>query len=124
MAVTASTDALRKDLTAWLESQLIAGGGMMAFGCGGVDDDGKALAVDAASLELTDQRAQYPLHAWTRQSDTTIVVTGRLPPGGLVGIPVSQAGFKVGSRLYAVRNFSAKTFEVDEYFDVNIEIEF
>lgn len=124
MAVAASTDALRKDIAGWLESSLTNNAGTMAFGTGGVDSDGKVVAVDTSKLELTDERGQFSLHAWERKDDTTILVTGRLPAGGLVGIPISQAGLKVSGRLYAVRNFAEKTFEIDEYFDINIEVQF
>lgn len=124
MAVAASTDALRKDIANWLQSSLANDAGTMSFGTGGVDSTGKVVAVDTSKLELTDERGQFSLHAWGRKNDTTILVTGRLPAGGLVGIPISQAGLKVGGRLYAVRNFAEKTFEIDEYFDINIEVQF
>lgn len=124
MATAASMDALREDITDWLESRLASGIGTMAFGCGGVDAEGKVVAVDTADLTLSDPRGEFPLHAWERLDETTIKVTGRLPPGGIVGIPISQAGFKAGERLYAVRNFSEKTFETDEHFDVSIEVTF
>jgi hypothetical protein len=51
-------------------------------------------------------------------------VVGRLNQGDLVGVPISEAGVKVGGKLYAIRNFAPKIFEADEYFDVNIEIRF
>ena len=64
------------------------------------------------------------LNGFVRKNDTDINVTGRLNKGDLVGIPISEAGVKVEGSLYAIRNFAAKTFETDEYFDVTIEIKF
>lgn len=117
-------DILRKDITDWLEAKLAAGTVTMAFGAGGVDGDGKVLSIDTKDLELTDPQGEYPLIGYTRVNDTTILTQGRLPAGGIVGVPISQAGLKVDGHLYAVRNFSEKIFEIDEFYDVNIEIDF
>lgn len=124
MAVAASMNTLREDITDWLESLLATGVGTMAFGGGGVDEDGTVVSVDTTQLTLTDPQGEFPLHDYYRKNDTTLVVTGRLPPGGILDVPISQAGFKVNERLYAVRNFLPKFFEADEHFDINIEVEF
>lgn len=122
MAIAVSTDTFRKEITDWLMAGLP--GATMAFGTGGVDGDGKVISPDPGQTELVNQAGEFPLQSYTRTSTTSIEVVGRLNQGDLVGVPISEAGVKVGGKLYAIRNFASKTFEPDEYFDVNIEIKF
>jgi len=122
MAVATSTNLFRKELADQLEARL--DNATMVFGSGGVDGQGKVISPDPAQTDLIDPRGEFALNGFTRKNDTDIDVTGRLNKGDLVGIPISEAGVKVEGSLYAIRNFAAKTFETDEYFDVTIEIKF
>lgn len=122
MAVATSTDLFRKELADWLEARL--GNATMVFGSGGVDSQGKVISPDPAQTDLIDLQGEFALNGFVRKNNTDIDVTGRLNKGDLVGIPISEAGVKVEGSLYAIRNFAAKTFETDEYFDVTIEIKF
>ncbi len=122
MAVATSTNIFRKELADQLEARL--GNATMVFGSGGVDGQGKVISPDPAQTDLIDLQGEFALNGFVRKNDTDINVTGRLNKGDLVGIPISEAGVKVEGSLYAIRNFAAKTFETDEYFDVTIEIKF
>jgi hypothetical protein len=122
MAVATSTNRFRQELADQLEARL--GNATMVFGSGGVDGQGKVISPDPAQTDLIDPRGEFTLNGFVRKSATDIDVTGRLNKGDLVGIPISEAGVKVEGSLYAIRNFAAKTFETDEYFDVTIEIKF
>ena len=122
MAVATSTNLFRKEIADWLEARL--GNATMVFGSGGVDGQGKVISPDPAQTELIRIEGEFALNSFVRKSDTSLVVTGRLNKGAIVGIPISEAGLKVAGSLYAIRNFASKTFETDEYFDVNIEIKF
>lgn len=122
MATATSTDVFRKEMADWLMSCLP--GATMVFGSGGVNGDGKVVSPDPGQTELAVPVGEFPLLSYTRTGITTIEVVGRLNQGDLVGVPVSEAGVKVGGSLYAIRNFASKTFEPDESFDSTIEIKF
>jgi hypothetical protein len=122
MAIATSTDIFRKEMADWLMTRLP--GSTMVFGTGGVDGEGKVVSPDPGQTELVDTAGEFPLESFTRTGTTSIEVVGRLNQGDLVGVPITEAGVKVGGSLYAIRNFAPKTFEADEYFDVNIEIKF
>jgi hypothetical protein len=122
MATATSTDVFRKEMADWLMTCLP--GSTMVFGVAGVDGDGKVVSPSPRQTELADPAGEFPLQSFTRTGTTSIEVVGRLNQGDLVGVPISEAGVKVGGKLYAIRNFAPKTFEADEYFDVNIEIKF
>ena len=122
MATATSTDVFRKEVADWLMSRLPEA--TMVFGSGGVDGDGKVVSPDPGQTELVAPAGEFPLLSYTRTSATTIEIVGRLNQGDLVGVPVSEAGVKVGGSLIAIRNFASKTFEPDETFDVTIEIIF
>lgn len=122
MAVAVSTDVFRKQLADWLMDALP--GAKMAFGSGGVDSQGQVISPDPAQTGLAQPAGEFVLHHYERTGDTVIQVTGRISQGDLTGIPLSEAGLKVGGELFAVRNFFPKTFEDDEFFDVTIEIKF
>ncbi len=124
MSTAATTDAMREDIADWIEEKLKKGEGMMAFGSGAVDEQGKVMAADKTALKLIDEQGRFALHDWKRTAPAIIRVVGRLAPGAIVGTAISQAGFFVDGRLYAVRNFYEKTFEADEYFDVQIDVKF
>lgn len=122
MATATSTKVFRIEITDWLMTCLP--GSTMVFGTGGVDGDSKVVSPDPGQTELADPAGEFPLQSFTRTGPTSIEVVGRLNQGDLVGVPISEAGVKVGGKLYAIRNFAPKTFEADEYFDVTIEIKF
>ena len=122
MANATSTDLMRKEITDWIASRL--GTATMVFGSGGVDGQGTVVSPDPVQTDLMVPEGEFPIHGFTRVSDTAITVTGRLNKGDLVGIPISESGLKINGSLQAVRNFAAKTFEDDEYFDFNITIKF
>ena len=122
MATATSTDVFRIEMAGWLMKCLP--GSTMVFGRGGLDGDGKVLSPDPGQTELADPAGEFPLQSYARTGVTSIEVVGRLNQGDLVGVPISEAGVKVGGKLYAIRNFAPKTFEADEYFDVIIEIKF
>jgi hypothetical protein len=122
MATATSTEVFRIEMADWLMKCLP--GSTMVFGSGGVDGEGKVISPSPAQTELADPAGEFPLQSFTRAGTTSIEVVGRLNQGDLVGVPISEAGVKVGGKLYAIRNFAPKIFEADEYFDVNIEIRF
>lgn len=122
MAVAVSTDIFRTRLADWLEAALP--GSVMAFGTGGVDGQGKVIAPAPGQTQLNHQAGELPLHSVERTGSATVVITGRIAQGSFPGVPISEAGVKVGGAFFAFRNFAAKTFEDDEFFDVTIEIKF
>ena len=122
MAVATSTNLFRKELADQLEARL--DNATMVFGSDGVDGQGDVISPDPAQTDLINPMGEFALNGFTRVNDTDIDVTGRLNKGDLVDIPISEAGVKVEGSLYAIRNFAAKTFEADEYFDVTIKIKF
>lgn len=122
MAVAVSTDTFRERMADWLETA--AATATMAFGVGGVDGQGTVLSPAPDQTELISPVGEFDLFGVERTSATVVTVTGRIAQGSLPGHAVSEAGLKVGGELYAVRNFAAKTFEDDEYFDVTIDVTF
>ncbi|CAM5289770.1 hypothetical protein [Eoetvoesiella caeni] len=96
--------------------------GFMAFGDGGHNPDGTPKAPDPDTPTLGNVVAIVPLHNINQPNPFTVSCEGRIEPGTLVGVSVSEAALlDADGRYVAKKNFAPKIREADELYQVFIE---
>lgn len=97
----------------------------IAFGDGGLNDDGTPKAPTASQTALTREIARYPVEAVTYPVETTARYTVTIPKDALVGQSISEAALvDADGDLAAIKNMYAKgkddgvafTFTFDDEF--------
>lgn len=120
-----TTDVFRKSLADALYERITEGEAYMHFGDGGWDE-----AADRPKYPNTSQTALISLllakalQSVSKPSDFSVLVVGRLENADLVGEEISEAGLVVDGELLAIRNFSKKIKDADDYYDVSMTIQF
>jgi hypothetical protein len=101
---------------------LLAPFGFMAFGDGGHNPDDTPKTANPDAPGLFHEVLRKPLHAITRPSPYTVECEGRIEPGELVGVKVSEAVLlDAEGRPVAFKTFAPKVREADELYQVFIE---
>lgn len=94
----------------------------MAFGDGGHNPDGTPKVPDPDVPMLGHEVARVALHNVSQPNPYTVSCEGRIEPGELVGVSVSEAALlDADGRFVAKKNFAPKIREADELYQVFIE---
>lgn len=81
----------------------------VAFGCGGVDEDGEVIPPDATQTALFNELGRYEIDRVEYPVGTTARYTVTIPAAELPGAQISEAALVDSEgRLCAVRNMLAK----------------
>lgn len=94
----------------------------MAFGDGGHNPDDTPKAPDPDAPGLYHEVLRVPLHNVSRPTPYAVECEGRIEPGELVGIKVSESMLlDEEGRPVAFKTFAPKVREADELYQVFIE---
>ncbi len=95
----------------------------MAFGDGGLDDDGKAKVPDPDQNGVNHELLRKPLMQSVQEDSYSVTCTGRIEENELVGYTISEAAvLNAAGTPIGFKNFGGKDKESDEYYDISIKI--
>jgi len=96
--------------------------GFMAFGDGGHNPDGTPKSPSPDAPALGHEVMRVALHNINQPTPFNVSCEGRIEPGELVGVSVSEAALlDVDGRFVAIKTFAPKIREADELYQVFIE---
>lgn len=120
-----TTDVFRASLASALYDRIVAGPSVMHFGDGGWDASaGRPKYPNTSQTALVSFLMAKSLLSCTQPDDYSVAVSARLAEADLVGEEISEAGLVVDGELLAIRNFSKKIKDADDYYDVSMTISF